>query len=134
PPAPGGRASCEARAAGSRERVQPPLSARDQGDGPDHPCTHCGLLDEVSSGKPSDRPTGPLASCHIGLSQSPTAIARREGPDLRDGAPNAPGGGNSTNSPGSPFNGGSSASHYAGQQPQNSANGQNSQYDVACFQ
>ena len=45
-----------------------------------------------------------------------------------------PGGGNSSVSPGSPFNGGTSGSHYAGQQPQNSANGQNSQYDVACFQ
>jgi hypothetical protein len=45
-----------------------------------------------------------------------------------------PGGGNSSVSPGSPFNGGTSASHYAGQQPQNSGNGQNSQYDVACFQ
>ena len=46
----------------------------------------------------------------------------------------APGGGNSSNSPGSPFNGGTSDSHYAGQQPQNARNGQNSQYDVACFQ
>ena len=46
----------------------------------------------------------------------------------------APGGGNSANSPGSPFAGGSSASHYAGQQPQNSKNGQNSQYDIACTQ
>ena len=46
----------------------------------------------------------------------------------------SPGGGNSSNSPGSPFNDGTSASHYAGQQPQNSGNGQNSQYDVACFQ
>ena len=46
-----------------------------------------------------------------------------------------PGGGNSSNSPGSPFNdGGTSGSHYAGQQTQNSGNGQNSQYDVACFQ
>jgi hypothetical protein len=46
-----------------------------------------------------------------------------------------PGGGNSSVSPGSPFNdGGTSGSHYAGQQPQNSGNGQNSQYDVACFQ
>ena len=46
----------------------------------------------------------------------------------------APGGGNSANSPGSPFADGNSASHYAGQQPQNSKNGQNSQYDVACTQ
>ena len=45
-----------------------------------------------------------------------------------------PGGGNSSNSPGSPFNGGTAGAHYAGQQPQNSRNGQNSQYDVACFQ
>jgi hypothetical protein len=45
-----------------------------------------------------------------------------------------PGGGNSSNSPGSPFAGGNSASNYAGQKPQNSRNGQNSQYDVACFQ
>jgi hypothetical protein len=45
-----------------------------------------------------------------------------------------PGGGNSSNSPGSPFYDGTAGSHYAGQQPQNSANGQNSQYDVACFQ
>ena len=45
-----------------------------------------------------------------------------------------PGGGNSSSSPGSPFNDGTSASHYDGQQAQNSANGQNSQYDVACAQ
>ena len=45
-----------------------------------------------------------------------------------------PGGGNSANSPGSPFASGSSANNYAGQQPQNSNNGQNSQYDVACAQ
>ena len=45
-----------------------------------------------------------------------------------------PGGGNSSNSPGSPFNDGTAGSHYAGQQMQNSNNGQNSQYDVACFQ
>ena len=46
----------------------------------------------------------------------------------------APGGGNSSSSPGSPFVDGKAGSHYAGQQSQNSANGQNSQYDVACFQ
>jgi len=46
----------------------------------------------------------------------------------------APGGGNSVNSPGSPFHDGTAGSHYAGQQSQNSNNGQNSQYDVACFQ
>jgi len=46
----------------------------------------------------------------------------------------APGGGNSAQSPGSPFVDGTSGSKYAGQQPQNSANGQNSQYDVACTQ
>ena len=45
-----------------------------------------------------------------------------------------PGGGNSSNSPGSPFYDGVSGSKYAGQKPQNSANGQNSQYDIACFQ
>ena len=40
-------------------------------------------------------------------------------------APNTPGGGNSVNSPGSPFQGGVSDSHY---------NVAKSQYDVACFQ
>jgi hypothetical protein len=45
-----------------------------------------------------------------------------------------PGGGNSSKSPGSPFYGGNAGSNYAGQKPQNSRNGQNSQYDVACFQ
>ena len=45
-----------------------------------------------------------------------------------------PGGGNSSGSPGSPFHGGTSGSHYAGEQRQNSGNGQASQYDVACFQ
>jgi len=48
-------------------------------------------------------------------------------------APNTPG--NAANSPGSPFNpSGNAGTHYAGQQPQNSRNGQASQYDVACFQ
>jgi hypothetical protein len=46
----------------------------------------------------------------------------------------APGGGSSVNSPGSPFAGGTSDSNYAGQKSVNSANGQNSQYDIACFQ
>jgi hypothetical protein len=45
-----------------------------------------------------------------------------------------PGGGNSSSSPGSPFYGGTSGNNYAGQKPNNSANGQNSQYDVACYQ
>jgi hypothetical protein len=37
--------------------------------------------------------------------------------------------------PGSPFNSsGVADSHYAGTQPQNSANGQFAEYDVACFQ
>ena len=53
-------------------------------------------------------------------------------------ATTTPGGGNSGVSTGSPFNladsGGTSASMYAGAQPQNSNNGQSSQYDVACFQ
>jgi hypothetical protein len=40
-------------------------------------------------------------------------------------AQNTPGGGNSTNSPGSPFQGGVADSHY---------NVAKSQYDVACFQ
>jgi hypothetical protein len=40
-------------------------------------------------------------------------------------APTTPGGGNSANSPGSPFQGGVSDSHY---------NVAKSQYDVACFQ
>jgi hypothetical protein len=49
--------------------------------------------------------------------------------------PNAPGGGNRANSPGSPFAGASSANNYAGSQPQNSKNPKSvSQYDVACFQ
>jgi hypothetical protein len=49
--------------------------------------------------------------------------------------PNTPGGGNSANSPGSPFAGGNSANHYAGSQPQNSKNPKSvAQYDVACFQ
>jgi hypothetical protein len=49
--------------------------------------------------------------------------------------PDTPGGGNSANSPGSPFADGSSATHYAGSQPQNSRNPKSvSQYDVACFQ
>jgi hypothetical protein len=52
--------------------------------------------------------------------------------------------GNSASSPGSPFNepgtmgpgspGGNAGTHYAGNGPTNSANGQASQYDVACFQ
>jgi hypothetical protein len=49
--------------------------------------------------------------------------------------PNVPGGGNSSNSPGSPFAGGNADSHYAGTQPQNSKNPKSvAQYDVACFQ
>lgn len=41
--------------------------------------------------------------------------------------------GNAANAPGSPFNpAGQSGTVYAGQQPQNSQNGQASQYDVAC--
>jgi len=40
-------------------------------------------------------------------------------------APNTPGGGNSANSPGSPFTGGTSDGKY---------NAAESQYDVACFQ
>jgi hypothetical protein len=39
------------------------------------------------------------------------------------------------NAPGSAFNPtGQAGSVYAGTQPQNSANGQAAQYDVACFQ
>ena len=45
-----------------------------------------------------------------------------------------PGGGSSSGSTGSPFVDGTSGGRYAGQQPQNSGNGQNSQYDIACFQ
>jgi hypothetical protein len=49
--------------------------------------------------------------------------------------PSAPGGGNSSNSPGSPFADGHSAGQYAGSQPQNSNNPKSvAQYDVACFQ
>jgi len=49
--------------------------------------------------------------------------------------PGTPGGGNSANSPGSPFYGGVSDGKYAGSQPQNSTNPNSvSQYDVACFQ
>jgi hypothetical protein len=71
-----------------------------------------------------------------------SAMATPTGPVTHPGQHNedcgalgtVPGGGNSSNSPGSPFYDGNSASHYAGQQPQNSRNGQNSQYDVACYQ
>jgi hypothetical protein len=46
-----------------------------------------------------------------------------------------PGGGDSSNSPGSPFTGGVADGRYAGSQPQNSNNPNSvSQYDVACFQ
>jgi hypothetical protein len=46
-----------------------------------------------------------------------------------------PGGGNSANSPGSPFHDGVADGKYAGSQPQNSNNPISvSQYDVACFQ
>ena len=49
--------------------------------------------------------------------------------------PAVPGGGNSANSPGSPFTGGVADGKYAGSQPQNSKNPNSvSQYDVACFQ
>jgi len=49
--------------------------------------------------------------------------------------PATPGGGNSANSPGSPFHDGVSDAKYAGSQPQNSNNPNSvSQYDVACFQ
>jgi hypothetical protein len=49
--------------------------------------------------------------------------------------PSTPGGGNSANSPGSPFTGGVADGKYAGSQPQNSRNPNSvSQYDVACFQ
>jgi hypothetical protein len=48
--------------------------------------------------------------------------------------PAVPGGGNSSQSPGSPFHDGVSGTKYAGEQAQNSGNGQASQYDVACFQ
>ena len=48
-------------------------------------------------------------------------------------APNTPG--HAASAPGSAFNpSGKAGTVYAGQQPQNSANGQASQYDVACFQ
>lgn len=48
-------------------------------------------------------------------------------------SPNTPG--NAASAPGSAFNpGGQAGSVYAGQQTQNSGNGQASQYDVACFQ
>jgi len=49
--------------------------------------------------------------------------------------PSTPGGGNSENSPGSPFTGGVADGKYAGAQSQNSKNPNSvSQYDVACFQ
>jgi len=48
-------------------------------------------------------------------------------------APTTPG--HAASAPGSAFNpGGKAGTVYAGQQAQNSANGQASQYDVACFQ
>jgi hypothetical protein len=48
-------------------------------------------------------------------------------------APNTPG--HAASAPGSAFNPmGHAGTVYAGQQPQNSANGQAAQYDVACFQ
>jgi hypothetical protein len=69
------------------------------------------------------------------------AVANPTGPVTHPGQHNQdcsvgipPGGGNSGVSPGSPFNGGTSGNNYAGQKPQNSANGQNSQYDIACTQ
>ena len=50
-----------------------------------------------------------------------------------DTAPNTPG--NAASAPGSAFNPqGTAGGVYAGQQPQNSGNGQAAQYDVACFQ
>jgi len=71
-----------------------------------------------------------------------TAIADPTGPVTHPGQHNqecdelsaTPGGGSSSASPGSPFHEGTSGTKYAGQQTQNSGNGQNSQYDVACFQ
>jgi hypothetical protein len=43
--------------------------------------------------------------------------------------------GHASTAPGSAFNpNGTVGAHYAGEQPQNSGNGQASQYDVACFQ
>ena len=48
-------------------------------------------------------------------------------------APTTPG--NAASAPGSAFNpDGKAGMVYAGQQPQNSGNGQAAQYDVACFQ
>ena len=69
------------------------------------------------------------------------AVANPTGPVTHPGQHNQdcsvgipPGGGNSSVSPGSPFYDGTSGSNYAGQKPNNSANGQNSQYDIACTQ
>ena len=71
-----------------------------------------------------------------------TAVADPTGPVTHPGQHNqecdelgtTPGGGNSGASPGSPFQDGTAGTKYAGAQTQNSGNGQNSQYDVACFQ
>jgi hypothetical protein len=66
----------------------------------------------------------------------PTGLVARPGQHGQDceSLSTPPGGGNSSASPGSPFHGGTAGLHYAGEQSQNSANGQSSQYDVACFQ
>ena len=46
-----------------------------------------------------------------------------------------PGGGQSGSSPGSPFHEGTAGDNYAGAKLGiNDGNGQNSQYDIACFQ
>jgi hypothetical protein len=76
------------------------------------------------------------------LGMAGTAVADPTGPVTHPGQHGQdcgqlgtpPGGGNSANSPGSPFSDGTAGSNYAGQKPNNSNNGQNSQYDVACYQ
>ena len=85
---------------------------------------------------------GTVIACVFVVGAGGAAWATPTGPVTHPGQHNQdcsalgtpPGGGNSANSPGSPFAGGNSASNYAGQKPQNSRNGQNSQYDVACAQ
>jgi hypothetical protein len=78
-----------------------------------------------------------LSIANIALAVDPHSAANPTGQPSQScqAEPNAPGGGNSSNSSGSPFAGGSSTTNYAGSQPQNSKNPNSvSQYDVACFQ
>jgi len=78
--------------------------------------------------------------CALFISMAGAALAASSGTHGQpnqscEEQPSTPGGGNSANSPGSPFHDGVSDGKYAGSQPQNSNNPNSvSQYDVACFQ